>query len=162
MSDNPELDTMLDRAAAEQELDDDEVEIDLSDAGDDADFEPFSGPRLVRITKAAFKLAKSSGAPMIDCAAVVIDKQNRNRKLWFNLMLTGKGVYLAKQAYNAAGIEVDWTAVKPKIRPKALINAEIVANCVAKAAEGGYKAKTDVNSFTAATSTATEGGDAPK
>lgn len=146
MSDNPELDNLIDGID-----DDDMVEIDMSDAGDDTerDFKPFAGARRIRITRQDFKHSQSNNNPMFACEGVVIDEQNTNRRLWFNLMLNGKGVFMARQAYEAAGIEVDWTARPVKVSQGALVGVELIAICKAVPAQGTYKAKVDVNGFRA-------------
>jgi hypothetical protein len=85
-----ELQELLEQAQADgEDIGDDEVEIDLSEA---ATFEAFTAPKVpVEITAAALKHGKDSKKPYIEFKMRVIEGEYEGRILWTNVNLTGKG-----------------------------------------------------------------------
>lgn len=86
---NEELDALMAAAAeAGEELGDDEVEIDLSEA---VTFEPFEARVPIEITAAAKKHGKESKKPYLELKVRVFEGEFEGRVLWTNINLTGKG-----------------------------------------------------------------------
>lgn len=84
-----ELQELLAQAQAEgEDIGDDEVEIDLSEA---ATFEAFTDRVPVEVTAAALKHGKDSKAPYIEFKLRVFEGEYEGRILWTNVNLTGKG-----------------------------------------------------------------------
>jgi len=85
-----ELDALMRQAAEEgEDVGDDEVDIDLSEA---ATFEPFTDKNVpIEITTASRKVGKDSGAPYLELKVRVFEGEHAKRVLWTNINLTGKG-----------------------------------------------------------------------
>lgn len=144
-SGNDELDDLLEAAAAQEELDEDEVELDLSES---AEYEPFEGQFAAQFTKVEFTHAKGgTKGPMLKTELTVIEEgDHKGRRAWPNLMLGGRGAWKTKQAYAAAGVELDLDATPVKIKPKALKNKVVFVTFEIKSQEG-YKDKTEATGF---------------
>jgi hypothetical protein len=151
VSGNRELDDLLAQAQAQDELDDDVIELDLSETGEDRDFTPFRGKHLAEIIKADLVKAKSSGNPMLKCEATVIEGEHKGQHLWFNLMLKGN-LWFTKLALKALGQPLD--VDHPTVQRAKLIGVQFIAETKIVPAvndrDGNevYKAKTEVKGFT--------------
>ena len=102
---NDELDDLVasyDEARAE--LEEDDVELDLSEAGG---FEPFEGKHPSTITKIEVVKAKTTGTPMLKCEVTIIDGDYKGRKVWPNFMLKGGGAWKTKDLITATGQDID-------------------------------------------------------
>jgi len=96
-----ELNELLDQAQAEgEDIGDDEVEIDLSEA---VNFDPFTARVSVEVTAAALRHGNDSKAPYIEFKMRVFEGEYEGRCLWTNVSLTGKGAGFGFDKLSALG-----------------------------------------------------------
>lgn len=116
-----ELAELLAQAQVEgEDIGDDEVEIDLSEA---ATFEAFTDRVPVEVTAAALKHGKESKAPYIEFKLRVIEGEYEGRVLWTNVNLTGKGAGFGFDKLSVLGAKSkDGTLISKENRRIALSN----------------------------------------
>lgn len=148
---NEELDDLLAaQAAAQEEMDEDDVELDLSEAGS---YAPFEGKHPAVITKIEFTRAKSgSKAPMLKTEVTVTDGEHKGRKSWPNLMLTGRGTWKTKQVIEALGLEIDLDAHPVQLGKVARLKGIPFLGEFEISKQTGYKDKTELVGAEAITS----------
>lgn len=128
----------------------DALVMDLSEAVDN-DFEPFEGRHPIVVEKVVagkIKTGDNAGKGKLDLTVKVTAGEFINRKLFPTLPLAGRGAGMTKRFLAGLGYEIDPEA--PTIDPQALVGLEGVAVCKIRAAEGEYKAKTEVKDIVAA------------
>ena len=126
-----ELDALMAKAAEEgEDIGDDEVEIDLSEA---ETFEPFTAKVPVEIVARALKHGKDSGKPYLELKVRVFEGEFEKRVLWTNINLTGKGAGFGFDKLAAFGAkDKDGNAVSrdnPKVSLKGLLGLRAFAEC---------------------------------
>lgn len=144
-SGNPELDDLLARSDAQSELEEDDVELDLSEAGS---YDPFVGKFPAMVTKIEFTYAKGgSKGPMLKTEVTVIEGEHKGRKAWTNLMLKGKGAWKTKQAVVALGLDIDLDATPVRLgKVSRFLNIPVTVTFeISK--QVGYKDKTEIAGF---------------
>lgn len=150
-----ELEALM-AAAAEQgeEIGDDEVEIDLSEA---VTFEPFEAKVPVEIVAAVVKQGPKSR--YIETKVRVFEGEYEGRVLWVNLTLTGKGASFGFEYLGAFGAKSKdgelVTKDNPRISLKQLQGLRAFAACAPDPREE-YKHKVVIGKITPYVSAAAE------
>lgn len=139
-----ELDEMLAEAAANgEEIGDDYLEIDLSEA---ATFEPFEAKVPVEIIGVESKRGKEAPhTPFLELKLRVFEGEYEGRTLFESVMLAGKGAGFGRDKLAAFDYMVD--PEKPRVSPKALKGRRAFAECAPDTREE-YKHKVVVGKLT--------------
>jgi hypothetical protein len=137
-----ELDVLMAAAAeAGEDIGDEELDIDLSEA---VDISPFAAKGVnIEVVKAVAKLS-SAGNKYIKMQIRVFEGDFEKRVIFDNVNLKGAGAGFGRQTLDALGAGIDWAA--PKVKASKLIGLKATVDCVIESQEG-YNDKTVVKNW---------------
>jgi ribosomal protein S28E/S33 len=146
-----ELDALMERAAAEgEDIGDDELEIDLSEA---VDVSPFAAKGVpVEVVKSLVKTS-AAGNKYIKLQLRVFEGEYTKRVIFENVNLKGTGAGFGRQTLDALGAGIDWDA--PRVKPQALVGLKGLVDTVVTSQEG-YSDKTECKNWRPYASAAAE------
>lgn len=146
-----ELDALMERAATEgEEVGDDELDIDLSEA---VDISPFASKGVpVEVVKVLVKTS-AAGNKYIKLQLRVFEGEYEKRVIFENVNLKGTGAGFGRQTLDALGADINWDA--PRIKPQSLVGLKATIDTVVTSQEG-YSDKTEAKNWRSFVSAATE------
>jgi hypothetical protein len=146
-----ELEALMNKAAQEgDDIGEDELEIDLSEA---VDLSPFASKGTpVEVVKTLVKTS-AAGNKYIKLQLRVFEGEHEGRVIFENVNLKGTGAGFGRQTLDALGAGIDWDA--PRVKPQSLVGLKASIDTVVTSQEG-YSDKTEAKNWKPYVSAAAE------